>query len=100
MRDHNRLRQKGLENLLDGDWAGARASTTVRSRKRFVQIEMHHVHTEISWTDLADQRVHVGAVHVKKAALRVENRGDFVDVLFEDAEGVGIREHQSCDTFV
>jgi hypothetical protein len=30
----------------------------------------------------------------------VENLGDFVDVLFEDAERVGIREHQGCDPFV
>ena len=72
----------------------------MRSGERFVQVEVHHVHAEISRTDFADKGIHVGAVHVEQAAFGVEDIGDLVDLLLEDAEGVRIREHQRGDVFV
>jgi len=61
--------------------------------KSLVQVEVHHVHTEIAGANLADQRVHVGAVHIKQAALVVHDVGYLVDFLLEDAQGVWIRQH-------
>ncbi len=48
----------------------------------------------------ADQRIHVRAVHVEQRALGVQQVGDLVDLLLEDAERVGIGEHQRGDIFV
>ena len=66
----------------------------MRSRKCFVQIQVHHVHAKIAWTRNARQRVHVRAVHVKKRAAFVQDRRNFRDALFEHAQRARIREHQ------
>ena len=65
-----------------------------------MQIQVHHVHAEIAGTDFADQRVHVGAVHVEQAALGVHDVGDLVDLLLEHAQRVGIGQHQRGDVFI
>ena len=65
-----------------------------------MQVQVHHVHAEISGAHFADQRVHVGAVHVEQAALGVHDVGDLVNLLLEHAQRVGIGEHQRGDVFV
>ena len=65
-----------------------------------MQVQVHHVHAEIAGADFADQRVHVGAVHVEQAALGVHDVGDLVDLLLEDSQRVGIGEHERGDVFV
>ncbi len=65
-----------------------------------MQVEVHDVDAEIAGPRLADQRVHVGAVHVEQAALGVQDVGDLVDLLLEHAQRVGIGEHQRGDIFV
>ena len=72
----------------------------MRSRKRLVQVQVHQVDAEIAGARLPDQRVHVGAVHVEQAALSVQNLGDLVDLLLEDAQRVGVGEHERGDIFV
>ena len=72
----------------------------MRRRKRLVQVQVHHVDAEVAGPHLADQRVHVGAVHVEQAALGVQDVGDLVDVLLEHAERIGIGQHQRGDIFV
>ena len=42
----------------------------------------------------ADLGVHVGAVHVDLAAVRVDDRADLADRLLEDAVGRGVGDHQ------
>ena len=64
-----------------------------------MQVEVHHVDAEIAGPRHADQRVHVGAVHVEQRALGVQDLGDLVDVLLEDAERVRIGDHQRGDIF-
>ena len=44
--------------------AGAGPAATVRSRKGFVQIEVHNIHPKIARFGKANQRVKVGAVHI------------------------------------
>ena len=61
---------------------------------------MHHIHAEVAGPHLAHQRVHVGAVHVEQRALGVENVGDLVNLVFEDAERRRIGQHQRGGVFV
>jgi 2C-methyl-D-erythritol 2,4-cyclodiphosphate synthase len=65
-----------------------------------VQVEVHHVHAEVAGARLADERVHVGAVHVEQRALGVQDVGDLVDFALEDADRGRVGEHQRGDVFV
>ena len=51
-----------------------------------MQVQVHHVHAEVAGAHLAHQRVHVGAVHVEQRALGVQNVGDLVNLVLEDAD--------------
>ena len=98
--DENRGGEKGLKKLLAGHGAGAGAAAAVGRGEGLVQVQVHHVHAEVAGADFADQRVHVGAVHVEQRALGVENVGDLVDLALEDAERGGVGEHQRGGFFV
>ena len=50
--------------------------------------------------DFADERVHIRAVHVQQRRLWRAGFGDLVDVLLENAQRVGVGEHQRGDVFV
>ena len=65
-----------------------------------MQVQVHHVHAEVAGPHLAHQRVHVGAVHVKQRALGVQNVGDLVNLVLEDAQRRGVGEHQRRGFFV
>ena len=65
-----------------------------------MQIQVHQVDAEVAGTHFADQRVHVGAVHIKQAAFSVHDVGDLVNLLLENSEGVGIGQHQRGDFFI
>src|SRR5215472_5148601 len=68
--------------------------------ERLVQVQVHDVDAEVAGPGLPDQGIHVGAVHVEEAAFLMEDLGDLVNLLFEDAESVGIGEHQAGNIFV
>ena len=99
MIEHGR-RQKRFKLLLHRHRTRAGTAAAVRRGESLVQVQVHHVHAEVAGTDFADQRVHVGAVHVEQAALGVHDFGDLVDLLLEDAQRVGIGEHQRRNIFV
>ena len=61
---------------------------------------MHQIHAEIPGTNFAHQRVHVRAIHIEQAAFGVKNVGDLVNLLLEDAQRVGIGEHQRGHIFI
>ncbi len=92
--------EERLEDLLAGDGAGARAAAAVRGGEGLVQVEVHDVDAEVAGAGLADERVHVGAVHVEQRALGVEDVGDLVDLGLEDADGGGVGEHERGGVFV
>ena len=98
--DENRDGQKRLEELLARHRTRAGTAAAVRRRKRLVQVQVHHVDAEVAGAHFADQRVHVGAVHVEQRALGVQNVGDLVDLVFEDAERGRVGEHQRRGVFV
>ena len=57
----------------DADRAHARAAAAVRDAEGLVQVEVADVGAELGGPGQADQRVHVGAVHVDLPAVLVDD---------------------------
>ncbi len=98
--DQDGNRQIRLENFLDHHRARARTAAAVRRGKCLVQIQVHHVHAKIAGARDAGQRVHVRAVHVQQRAVFVQDFGGLGDILLEDAERRGIRDHHGGHVLV
>ena len=81
--------------LLHGHRTAARSAAAVRRGERLVQVQVHDVHAEIARPRDAHQRVHVGAVHVEQRALAMQDFGGLDDARFEDAQRVGVGDHQA-----
>src|SRR5581483_12004972 len=96
----NRYRQEGLQVLLAEHGTGAGTAAAVRRRERLVQVQVHDVHAKVAGANLADQRVHVGAVHIELAALGVQDIGNLIDLLLENSQRVGIGKHEGGDVLV
>ena len=60
-------------------------------REGLVKIQVNDVDTHVAGACDADERVHVGAVHVNEAAGFMDDVADLADVGFEDADGVRVR---------
>ena len=69
----------------DADRPHARAAAAVRNAEGLVQVEVADVGAEVARAAQADLRVHVGAVHIDLAAVRVDDLADLADVLLEHA---------------
>ena len=52
----------------------------MRRGESLVQVQVHDIDAEVAGPRLADERVHVGAVHVEQAALSVHEFGDLVNL--------------------
>ena len=76
------------------DRAHARTAAAVRNAKSFVQIEMANIRADIARPAKTDLRVHVRAVHVNLAAVRVDDLANFADGRFENAVRGRIGHHQ------
>ncbi len=72
----------------------------MRRRKRLVQVQMDHVDAHVARPRDADQRIHVGAVHVDQPAGVVNDLADLLDVSFKQSERVRIGQHQARDVAV
>ena len=60
-----------------------------------MQIEVHHVDTEIARPGIAQNGVEIGAVVVDEAAGFMNDIDDTVEVLVPETEGIRISNHQS-----
>src|SRR5262249_30985762 len=78
----------------DGEGAGAGAARAVRAGAGVVHGGVHHVHAEVTGPRDAQDGVHVGAVEVDQGPLLVQQIGDGGDLLVEQAEGVGVGDHE------
>src|SRR5438876_11849908 len=76
------------------DWSDAGSATAMRNTKRFVQIQMANVGAVIAWTAKTALRVHVRAIHVNLAAVRVHDLANFANGWFENAVRARIRDHE------
>ena len=67
----------------------------MRRGESFVQVQVHDIDAEVAGTGFADEGIHVRAVHVEERASVVENVGDVVDLVFEDAD-LGIQSAKAA----
>ena len=63
-------------------------------------VDVDDVEAHVAGPAPAEDRVEVGAVVVDERADIMEHRGDLLDTLLEQAERVGVREHQAGDLIV
>ncbi len=62
-----------------------------------MQVDVHRIDAEVARAHLADDRVEVRTVAIDIAAHGVDRIGDFAEVLFEQAAGVGVGDHHRRD---
>ena len=86
-------RQEIDEVRRDADGAVAGTAAAVRNAKGLMRIEMHEIEAHVARTRVAHQGVGVRSVVIHEAARGVHGIGDLLDVIFEEAEGVGIGHH-------
>ncbi len=96
----DRDREVGFQGLLHADGAGAGPPAAVRGRERLVEVDVEDVDAHVSRTDDAGQGVHVGAVHIEQAPLGMDDLGDPADIRLEDAERIGVGDHQGGHVLV
>ena len=78
------------------DRSHARAAAAVRNAESLVQIQMANIRADVARPAKADLRVHVRAVHVNLAAVRVHDLANLADGRFENAVRGRIGHHQRC----
>ena len=71
----------------------------MRRGKRFVQVKVHHIDSEIAGTRDPRERVHIGAIHIEQGAALVKQFGNLRDARLERSERRGVRNHQRGDIF-
>ena len=91
------VRQELREVRADRDRTDARAATAVRDAEGLVQVQVRHVAAELARRGQADHRVHVRAVDVHLAAVRMDDLADLADVLLEHAVRRRVRDHDCSE---
>ena len=69
------------------------AAAAVRDAEGLVQVQVAHVAAKFAGCGQADQRVHVGTVHINTPAVAVHQRAQFLDAGLEHAVGAGVGDH-------
>ena len=77
------------------DRADAWSATAVRDAEGFMQVQVRHVAAKRAGSGHADQCVHVGAVDVNLAAVRVDDLAQFLDAFFKHAVGRRVGDHHA-----
>ena len=95
--DDQRHRQERRQRVADHDGSGAGTAAAVRRAERLVRVEVDDVEAHVAGPADAEHRVGVGAVVVQEPAGLVDEAGDLGDVLVEQAERVGVGEHEPGD---
>ena len=86
--------KKRSEMFGDADRSHARAAAAVRNAESFVQIQMANIRADVARAAKPDLRVHIRAVHVNLAAVRMNDLANLADGGFENAVGGRIGHHQ------
>ena len=68
--------------------------------KSLVQIQVHDVDAEIAGASFADQRIHVGAIHVEQRAFGMQDVGDLVNLTFKHADRGRVGQHERRGFFI
>ena len=80
-----------------GDRPGPRAAAAVRLGEGLVQVVVDDVEAHVAGPRDAHDRVQVGAVVVERGPRLVHDPRDLLDVAVEQAERVGVGQHQAGD---
>ncbi len=97
---HNWTGQEIHQMLKHADRARSGASTPMRRGEGLMQVVMQHVEAQVAWPHHSQQRVHVRSVAVYQPATTMHHLDHRLDLLFEQAEGIGIGEHEAGDGIV
>ena len=95
-----RIRQELLKTFTHTDRATTRAATTVRGRECFVQVDVHHVETDVARAAFTKHWVEVCAIVVHQTATVVHEFCDFGNIVFKQAQSVRVGHHHTCDGVV
>ena len=57
---------------------------------------MHHIKAHVAGAGDAEKGVHVGSIHVEQAAVVVHHFSHLLNILFKEADGIGVGQHQRC----
>ncbi len=87
--------QEGHQVFDHADRADAGATAAVRDAKGLVQVQMAHVTAEFAGGSGANQRIHIGAVHVHPATKAVHQGAEFLDLRLKHAMGAGVGDHDA-----
>src|SRR6202051_4493084 len=87
--------KEGREVGADADGTDAGATAAVGDAEGLVQVEVADVGAELARVDEADLGVEVGSVEVDLATGGVDDLADLADLLFEDAVGGGVGDHDA-----
>ena len=99
-RAQNRMTgQEVCQSRNDADRTHARTAATVRNAERFVQIQVANIGADIAWARDANLRIHVGAVHIDKPAVGVNDVTQFANAIFKHAVRTWVRHHACCKIF-
>ena len=80
---------------LHSDWSHSGTTASVRNAERFVQVQMGHVWTEVTWSTQGHLSVHVGAVHVNLASALMDHVTHFHHLILKHAVSGRISDHQA-----
>ena len=69
-------------------------------RECLVKIDVENVDAEITRPGDPHHRVEIGAIHVHKAAVRMNNLGHFGNLILKYAQSIRIRDHETGDIIV
>src|SRR3954464_7343150 len=78
----------------DADGPDAGAAAAVGDAESFVEVEMANIGTDVAGTAKPDLGVHVRAVHVNLATVRVNDLANLADRGFENAVGGRVGDHE------
>jgi hypothetical protein len=94
---HDRAGEEIDQRGRDAHRAGTGTPAAVRGGEGLVQVVVHHVDAQVAGADDADDGVHVGAVAVDEAATAMDGVDHVLNALFEQAQGIGVGDHEPGD---
>ena len=72
----------------------------MRGGKGLVQVEVHDIDAQIARPGNPQQRVQIRAIAINQPAGLMDQFDDFEDILVEQAQRVGVGEHQACQAVI
>src|SRR4029077_14640249 len=89
--------KEGREMRLDADWPHARAAAPMGDAERLMQIEVAYVGANVARPCQSNERVHVGAVEIHLAAVRMGDLANLAHSLLEHAVSRRVGDHARRD---